>query len=151
MTDRRQSPRYVPDEERYGRVKATVPARIIDISREGAQLEVPAALRPSVECDLALPADGALVRLRARVLRCRAVPTGGTHSRERGLVYRAGLLFLDLSEEAIGALEREYGPAPGAPGAPGSEPTAAQSKARRGPIKIQVDSAAIRRRLGDDE
>lgn len=147
MSERRQSPRHVPDEERFGRVKATVPARIVDISREGAQLEVPAALRPAVECDLALPAGGGLIRLRARVLRCRAIPTG-SHSGEHGLVFRAGLQFLDVSDETVHALEREYGlPVD----EKGDRPTPAQAKARRGPIKIQVDSAAIRRRMRDED
>ena len=72
MMERRRSQRIPVPEDRFGRVKATVPARIVDISRHGVQLEVPAALRPAVECDLTLPAGAGDVRIRARVQRCRA-------------------------------------------------------------------------------
>ena len=95
--ERRRSQRVPVSGDRFGRVKATVPARIVDISRHGVQLEVPAALRPAVECDLALPVDRRDLRIRAKVQRCRAMGFAGD-GHERKLVYRAGLEFISVEQ-----------------------------------------------------
>jgi len=138
MMERRRSQRIPVPEDRFGRVKATVPARIVDISRHGVQLEVPAALRPAVECDLTLPAGAGDVRIRARVQRCRAMGLSGSGG-ERKLVYRAGLEFVSIAESDRNALLDLVDQL-----AAGSEPPAPTER-RRGPIKIRIASGAVRR------
>ena len=138
MTERRRSRRVPVPKDRFGRVKATVPARIVDISRHGVQLEVPAALRPAVECDLSLPLGTRDLRIRARVQRCRAMGFAGTEENRR-LVYRAGLEFVAVPESEKEALFHlvEYLDA---------ESESAESPPRRkGPIRIKIDSGFVRR------
>ncbi len=138
MMERRRSHRVPVPKDRFGRVKATVPARIVDISRHGVQLEVPAALRPAVECDLSLPMGTRDLRIRARVQRCRAMGFSGA-AEEKRLVYRAGLEFVSVADsdrEALFHLVEHL--------SADSEPSENPSK-REGPIKVKIDSAFIRR------
>ncbi len=138
MMERRRSQRVPVSKDRFGRVKATVPARIVDISRHGVQLEVPAALRPAVECDLTLPFGTRDLRIRAKVHRCRAMgfSDGGEGRR---LVYRAGLEFVAVAKadrealfSLVDHLEDDLG-------------VQEKPKRRQGPIKVKIDSGFIRR------
>ena len=105
--ERRRNRRIRPNQELLGKVKATVPARVVDLSVDGAQIEVGCILRPTAECDLWLPGDGRQsVKLRAEVRRCRATGVKELPGGERGMVYRAGLQFTALDPEARSALER---------------------------------------------
>jgi hypothetical protein len=138
--ERRRSERVPVPGDRFGRVKATVPARIVDISRHGVQLEVPAALRPAVECDLALPVDGGDVRIRARVQRCRAMGFAG-NGNERKLVYRAGLEFVSVADgdrEALYGLVEVLTQAPSA-GSDGRKDSSA---------RIDIQSGFVRHHRG---
>jgi len=92
MQERRRSPRIPVRDEVFGRVKATLPVRLVDLSAHGAQLEASTGLPPAGEIDLWLPSKRGDLRLRAAVRRCRA--TAGP----RGLVFRAGVEFMDVSE-----------------------------------------------------
>jgi len=92
MHERRRSPRVPVRDEVFGRVKATLPVRLVDLSAHGAQLEASTGLPPAGEIDLWLPSKHGELRLRAAVRRCRA--TAGA----RGLVFRAGVEFMDVSE-----------------------------------------------------
>ncbi len=152
MNERRRVARHRIEEDLFGRVKATVPARIVDISPFGAQVEVPSALRPSVECDIWLPLDEGQIRIRARVLRCRAAamhPDGGDGA---NLLYRAGLEFVGLSEKDVEALRRAY-PAPAeAPSVTTKQGMPVEpSRRRTGPVKIRLSSEHIRKRVEDIE
>jgi len=137
MMERRRSHRVPVSKGRFGRVKATVPARIVDISRHGVQLEVPAALRPAVECDLSLPFGTRDLRIRAKVHRCRAAGFAGGGGNQR-LVYRAGLEFVAVAEtdrEALFYLVDHLD----------DDLSAAEATERRkGPIKVKIDSGFIR-------
>lgn len=137
MSERRGRPRFQPEEALYGRVKMTLSARILDISTSGMRVEVGSALRPSAECDVAIPVAGRELRLRARVLRCRA--QAGNPTETGSIVFRAGLEFVHLSEEAERALESSYGRRATAPA--GKEPARTA-----GPIKIKVSVEDIARR-----
>lgn len=106
MNERRRSERIIPNNELFGRVRATVPARILDISAAGVQVEIPTALRPSVECDFSIPDGTGLMRLRARVRRCRAASLAEMNSDGRQMVYRAGLEFDCLTQEQTAVLDR---------------------------------------------
>jgi hypothetical protein len=109
MKERRRSKRLVPDNDVVGRVKASVPARILDISAHGVFVEIPSALRPAVECDLSVPSTEGDLRLRARVHRCRARSAAPGAQDGPNLVYRAGLEFVRLSDREARALESTYG------------------------------------------
>ena len=153
MNERRRAARHHIQDEVFGRVKATVPARIVDISPFGAQVEVPSALRPSVECDIWVPLEEGQVRIRARVLRCRAAAMRheGTGN-GANLLYRAGLEFTELSQDDVDALRRAY-PAPeDAPPVSTTEGVAVEPRSRRhGPVKIRLSSEHIRKRVEDIE
>ena len=96
MNDRRQSKRVQPRQPMLAKVKASVPARIIDISAGGAQLEVVTSLRPRVRCDLRLEIEGAQVSIGSVVRHCKAWGFGFDENDRRVLLYRAGLEFEDV-------------------------------------------------------
>jgi hypothetical protein len=103
MHDRRRSQRMVADQEIYARIKSSIPVRIVDLSRHGMQVEATSALPPSGECDIWLPTDGGDIRTRVRVQRCRA---RFVQTKEfKGLMYQAGVEFLDLDQDAKSALD----------------------------------------------
>jgi len=101
--ERRRSERFAPDADIYARIKSSIPVRIVDVSRHGMKVESTSALPPSGECDIWLPTDDGDVRLRIRVQRCRA-RFMNTDDGFRGLMYHAGLEFLELDDPATSAL-----------------------------------------------
>jgi hypothetical protein len=115
----------------------TLSARILDISSGGLRVEVGSALRPSAECDVAIPVAGQELRLRARVLRCRAL--AGSPTQTGSLVFRAGLEFVNLTVEAERAIESAYGSGV-------ATPERKSTVREGGPIKIKVSVADITRR-----
>jgi len=155
----------MPDDV-FGKVKATVPARILDLSRDGIQVEVPTALRPAVECDVSVPTAEGDLRLRARVQRCRAASMKSSDGEDRRLMYRAGLQFVDVTEGHLALLaetlkdlagspdDEPTAPMPSAAPLPGAGAIAMgpspQRTRRRGPIKIRLSSEHIRRRMNDE-
>jgi len=145
MNDRRRSERIPVVREVVGRVKATVPARIVDISRHGMQVEIPAALRPTVACDICIQAPGGELKVRARVQRCRARALTPSENGEKLLVYRAGMEFIGMDEATWHRFTELLGPS-GAPEDAGDGSGKGQ-KRRRGPIRIKVDSEFIRKHL----
>lgn len=155
IDNRRRSERYVPGQTLVGKVKATVPARILDISRHGVQVEVPTALRPAVNCDVTLPLEGRELHLRARISRCSAEGFSSLEDGEKKLIYRAGLEFVDLDahsldvlESTLNGLKARTSPQPDA--SPGVE-EASHVRHRGKPIKIKVNADDIRRRLDPDD
>jgi hypothetical protein len=92
MQERRRSPRVDATTEIMGRVKATLPVRLIDLSVLGAQLESSTGLPPAGEVDLWLPTPHGELQLRAGVRRSRAL------AGPKGLVFRAGVEFVDLTD-----------------------------------------------------
>jgi hypothetical protein len=76
--------------------------KIIDVSHHGMKVESASALPPTGPCDLWIPGDQGDVKLKVRVQRCRA--RFEQEGDERGLVYQAGLEFLQLDLRARDAL-----------------------------------------------
>lgn len=162
MNERRRSQRVAIPDELFGKVKATVPARIVDLSRDGVQVEIPTALRPAVECDISVPTAEGDLRLRARVQRCRATSMKPNDGNGNRLVYRAGLQFVEVPaadlallaetlQDIAGSPDNEpTAPMPAAAPLPGATAGAQEKPSkkakRRGPVKIRLNSENIRRR-----
>lgn len=89
------------------KVKASVPARVVDISSGGAQLEVISSLRPHVSCEIRLQVSGGELVVNSIVRRCRAWGFGFDDRDRKVLLYRAGVEFEDISPEVIEALRQE--------------------------------------------
>lgn len=168
-TERRTSPRVTPRQPTKAKIKAAIPARVVDVSSNGMQLELETALRVGASCDVRVVAGGTERSLRASVRRCRAWGFALDDSDRRVLLYRAGIEFEEISPECLDWLRATLlvpEPAPGeAPatiagatpeqpasvaeelpaGAAASQP--APRVPRNGPVKIRIDSAVVRRIL----
>jgi hypothetical protein len=101
MSEKRAVPRVEPKHPISARVKAFLPARIVDLSARGVQLELATSLRPQVPCDLKIQLDQGEVAVRGVVRRCRAWGFGLDERDQRVLLYRAGLEFKDVPPEAL--------------------------------------------------
>ena len=101
MIERRRSQRVEPPQRLRARVKNANGALVLDVSPHGALLQTSAPLGPRSECNVILALETGDLRLRGIVRRCRARvdESGG------GLVYRAGLEFLDLERGRRECLE----------------------------------------------
>ena len=163
MNERRAVPRVEPKRPLSARVRAFVPARIVDISSRGTQIELATSLRPEVPCDLRIQLEAGEVVVHAVVRRCRAWGFGLDERDQRVLLYRAGIEFEEPAPEALmRMLEAAMGAE--APGSAAEEPAAEPSSepgrgaapppetGRRaprsgGPVKIRVSSENIRKVL----
>jgi hypothetical protein len=85
------------------KVNSGITARIIDISPLGALLEIPKALRPASSCSISVTTEGGSLSIRARVQRCRVTTKKGS-----GLVYVAGVEFLDVGEQEAQTLRSVF-------------------------------------------
>jgi hypothetical protein len=170
MNERRATARMAPAEPIPVKLKSSLPARVLDISAGGIQVEVGTSLRPEADCELRVQLADGEIAVRARVRRCRAWGFGLDESDRRVLLYRAGLQFSDLPAEALARLRRYFDAsqahaAPG-PEAAGNEAAATeaapiteaalidnpmaplpQAPRRTGPVKIRINSEYVRRIL----
>jgi hypothetical protein len=103
MEERRRCQRIRVKEAVQVKVNAGVTATIIDISPLGALLEISKALRPSSSCSISFAAGGGSLTVRARVQRCRVTTKKGC-----GLVYVAGVEFLDVSDQEAKTLRSVF-------------------------------------------
>ncbi len=164
MSERRASPRLTPSRPLPAKVKSSLPARVLDVSSRGMQLELATALHPQVTCELKVLLDDGELSLRATVRRCRAWGYALGENDQRVLLFRAGVEFPELSGELLerlrGQLVQEasaVSPVPGAEepdeadeiGGEPVPPVAAQggtsSAARSGPVKIRIASERVRK------
>lgn len=157
MAERRSSTRVTPSKELPAKVRAFLPARVVDISRTGVQLELSSLLRVGVVCDVRLSLGEEELRWPATVCRCRASSFGVDASGQKVLLYRAGLQFAPMSDQEWEHLERflrlAEGPHTGIELAAGEVPPTAQpgpsseraASERSGPIKVKVDTSQFRR------
>jgi hypothetical protein len=163
MNERRAVPRVEPRKPLSARVKTFMPARIVDISSRGAQIELATSLRPEVPCDLRIKLEPHDIAMRAIVRRCRAWGFGLDERDQRVLLYRAGIEFEEPAPEALAEMlaaafaanGRTAVPATERPASPAAEPAKvepakeAELRAPRseGPVKIRVSSEHIRKVL----
>jgi hypothetical protein len=156
MAERRSAQRITPPREIAAKVKAFLPARVVDISRTGVQLELSSLLRIGVQCDVKLALDGEELRWPATVRRCRAAAFGVDEQGQKVLLYRAGLEFASMSDEEWQRLERflqqstpsatglELDQGDVLPESLAPEPPKPQGSGRTGPIKVKVDTSRFR-------
>ncbi len=158
MSEKRAVPRVEPKHPISARVKAFLPARIVDLSARGVQLELATSLRPQVPCDLKIQLDQGEVAVRGVVRRCRAWGFGLDERDQRVLLYRAGLEFKDAPPEALmrmvasvleEASPKEL-PAESASQAAQAQPPehpVARAPQRGGRVKIRIDAEHMRKVL----
>lgn len=162
MTERRAVPRVEPQKPLPARVKTFLPARIVDISSKGAQLELATSLRPELLCDLRIQLESGDIVVHGIVRRCRAWGFGLDEKDQRVLLYRAGIEFDVPAPEA---LTKMIAKALGTPVEEGREKQAATASAKEtgggkaagdtrpraprkeGPVKIRISSEHVRRIL----
>ena len=169
MVERRSTPRVEPQRPLSARVKAFLPARIVDLSSRGVQIELATSLRPELPCDLRIRLDQGEVVVRGTVRRCRAWGFGLDERDQRVLLYRAGLEFGETAPEALvevvsSVLEKaapeavpaevaadevaaSAGSEPGPAAAPAATPTV-RAPHGSGRVKIRISSESVRKVLG---
>jgi hypothetical protein len=112
MDERRGSHRAIPTTEVTVLIGGNRPARVLNISPGGAQIELASALSPRFECPMSLPLLDGMVRLRARITRCQltsVAKTGPNHSK----IYRAGVEFIGIDPKMASAIASAYPPTEG--------------------------------------
>ncbi|MGV8039316.1 MAG: PilZ domain-containing protein [Thermoanaerobaculaceae bacterium] len=108
MNERRAVPRVEVPQPVPAKVKAALPARVLDISSHGAQLEVTTSLRPLTSCDLRISLPDGEVTIRSVVRRCKAWGFGLDEKEQRVLLYRAGVEFSEVPPEVLARLSSAF-------------------------------------------
>jgi hypothetical protein len=162
MDERRAVPRVEPSKPLPARVKTFLPARIVDISSRGAQIELATSLRPEVPCDLRIQLDTGDIVVHGIVRRCRAWGFGLDEKDQRVLLYRAGIEFeeaapealtrmiakvLATAEEGVRGGQAARAPAKEAGGAKANNEGRPRAPRSEGPVKIRISAEHVRRVL----
>ncbi len=95
-----------------GSVTTPVEVEIINLSMGGALVEHQGTLLVGSECALTLPVTGATVSIRCQVVHSAVCGRVSGPPGEGRLIYRTGLMFLDVSaevESVLATLIRSYG------------------------------------------
>jgi hypothetical protein len=93
-------------------------ARMLDISPDGARLELATALSPNSSCRLSLLLPDGMTCVRCRVVRCRLTALSGSEP-TGNLVYSAAVEFVDVLPEVTTAILFAYPPPAVVKNAPG--------------------------------
>ena len=108
MKDRRLRARVAVHGDVLGKIHATSPAPVVNLSETGALVEVDCVLRPGTVQMLRLPLRGAgELTLRCRVVRSFIHGFDRAAGEESAVRYRAALEFIGLSDEERAALRAE--------------------------------------------
>jgi hypothetical protein len=103
--DRRIRARVAVNGDVLGKVHATSPAPVVNLSEKGALIEIQCVLRPGTVQILRLPLRNAgELTLRCRVVRSFIHGFDRTEGAETSVRYRAALEFVGLSDEDRAAL-----------------------------------------------
>ena len=116
LGERRKGRRVQLPERPDGRIRATLNARLLDLSTTGARIEHHNLLRPGFTCTFELPATMGALILPARVIRSTVMGTDAGPTGERLLRYESGVAFGELTVDQQAALEAVLGSFP--PGEP---------------------------------
>lgn len=103
--DRRRGKRLAVAGHPGGRVRATLEARLIDLSAGGARIQHQNLLRPGFACTLEFPTSLGEVSVPVQVVRCVVIGTGVDRLGERTLRYESGLQFGNLTSEQRASIE----------------------------------------------
>lgn len=103
--ERRAAARVVVPGRVGSRVRATLDARLLDLSITGARIEHQNLLRPGFICAIELPPTLASLSLSVRVVRSVVAGTEKSEAGERLLRYESGLAFVGLTGEQQATLE----------------------------------------------
>jgi hypothetical protein len=102
--ERRSLPRFTPNRPLTAKVRAFLPARVLDISLGGMQVELAHSLPPRATCDLRFLLDDEEVLLRGTVRRCQVWGSGEDEAVHKVLIYRAGIEFDEPSRQRLAGL-----------------------------------------------
>jgi len=108
--ERRAELRIAPEKPIRAKVRAFVPARVVDISPSGVQIELTQSLPPKTVCDLRFQVEEGEIMLKAFVRSCRVLGPGSNEKAERVLLYRAGLKFDEESRQKVSDVGDLLGP-----------------------------------------
>lgn len=114
--ERRRGRRVAVEARPASKVRATLDARLLDMSSTGAKIEHYNLLRPGFACTLELPPGLARLTLSAQVVRSVIVGSDTNAAGERLLRYESGLAFRDVSVEqqrVLADLMRQLSPEDG--------------------------------------
>ncbi len=103
--ERRRGRRVAVTGRPGGRVRATLDARLVDLSKTGARIEHNNLLRPGFTCTLEFPQSLGDLVLSVQVVRSVVVGTEFTAAGDRLLRYESGLTFVKTKPEQQKALE----------------------------------------------
>jgi hypothetical protein len=98
-SERRRGRRVVVSGRPGGRVRATLDARLVDLSSTGARIEHNNLLRPGFTCTLEFPQGVADLVLSVQVVRSVIIGTEFATGGERRLRYESGLAFVNVTPE----------------------------------------------------
>jgi len=129
MEDRRRFRRATPADELSIVMGGNHHAKVVDVSGNGARLELASALNPRGECKISLPLPKGTLRLRARVVHCRLTGFSSTGAPGQ-LVFCAGVEFIDIDPILSASISEAF-------------PPQVDKPARSGPIKVKVNVDAL--------
>lgn len=96
-SERRRVRRIPVGDRPGGRVRATLEARLLDLSAAGARIQHENLLRPGFACSFEFPPTLAELSLPVQVVRSTVVGAGAGQAGERTLRYESGLTFVGLT------------------------------------------------------
>jgi hypothetical protein len=114
MMERRKAPRVKLTWMLQAKVKAYLPARVIDLSATGVLLELDHPLPPKTACSIKIVCESEDVQLPAVIRRCCVGGHGKNEKGQKIVLYHAGLAFENPDPVAIERL-REHVSLPAAP------------------------------------
>lgn len=100
--EQRRAERMDLDLDVSAEITISQPARIVELSHDGARIVVDAPLRLETIHDLTLRVADAILAIKVRVVHCRLTDTSQGHP-----TYEAGLEFVDITSETRRAID-EY-------------------------------------------
>lgn len=103
--ERRSAERVAVPGRLGSRIRATLEARLLDLSTTGARIEHYNLLRPGFTCSLELPSQFGSMNLPVRVVRSDIVGTQKSASGDQLLRYESGLTFISLTPDQVAAVE----------------------------------------------
>lgn len=154
MEERRSHTRLHPTGELSVKVRALIPARVLDVSLSGMRVELSSLLRVGVPCEVKVRVDGEDVVFPGTVQWCRAHHFGTNEQGEKVLYYWAGMALGEVEKQVWQRLEGMLGGTSPVKAAlkvaedqacPTESPPSLESNTTQGPIKVKIDTSRWRK------